>query len=67
MTAILGGGQIIGPLCPYAYMCCIYSLQMSVEETEQLLDKLGIPAAEGGGVPYNNLIPYLVQAIEGPQ
>lgn len=40
---------------------------MSVEETEQLLDKLGIPAAESGGVPYNNLLPYLVQAIEGPQ
>lgn len=50
-----------------ADMCIYYSLQMSVEETEQLLDKLGIPAAESGGVPYNNLLPYLVQAIEGPQ
>lgn len=45
----------------------LYILQMSVEETEQLLDSLGISAAESGGVPYNSILPYLVQAIEGPQ
>ena len=45
----------------------IVCLQMSVEQTEELLDQLGIPRTESGGFPYNDVIPYLVQAIEGTQ
>ena len=37
---------------------------MSEQETEQLLESLGIPRAESAGFPYNDIIPYLAQAIQ---
>lgn len=42
------------------------SLQMTAAETEEMLEELGIPRTESGGFPYADIIPYLVQAIEGP-
>jgi Ca2+-binding EF-hand superfamily protein len=37
---------------------------MSEAETEQLMENLGIPQTESGGFPYNDIIPYLANAIE---
>lgn len=40
---------------------------MTPEQSEEVLGQLGISISSSGGIPYHNIIPYLMEVMDGMQ